>query len=103
MKVSQIARQRGLCRRRIDKWIWLDGAAGKKPDAAALRDGGIFPRLLTSTLGGGLSAWAHAVRGDSETWLCRLLLGTRKAAVAVAPAESRGWKDYLCTIRRDAT
>jgi transposase len=24
MKVSQIARQLGLCRRRIDKWIWLD-------------------------------------------------------------------------------
>jgi hypothetical protein len=61
-------------------------------DAAALGDGGIVPRLLTSTLGGGLSAWAHAVRGDSETWLCRLLLGTRKVAVAVAPGKAEDGK-----------
>ena len=41
-------------------------AAGKKPDAAAPGNARIVPRLFTSALGGGLSAWANAVRGDSE-------------------------------------
>jgi hypothetical protein len=36
MKVSQIARQLGLCRRRIDKWIWLDELPERKPGAANL-------------------------------------------------------------------
>jgi transposase len=91
--VSAAHRQMDLARR----------AAGKKPDAAPAGNARIVPRLLTSTLGGGLSAWAHAVRGDSEIWLCRLLLGTRKVAVTVAPAESRGRKGDLCIIRRDTT
>jgi hypothetical protein len=51
----QIARQLGQCRRRIQMDL-ARRAAGKKPDAVAPRDGGIVPRLLTSTLGGGLSA-----------------------------------------------
>src|ERR1700758_1688445 len=44
-------------------------AAGKKPDAAAPGNARIVPRLFTSALGGGLSAWAHAIRGDSEARL----------------------------------
>jgi transposase len=52
--------------------------AGKKPNAAPPGDAGIVPRLLTSTLGSGLSAWARPVRGNSETRLSRLLLGTAK-------------------------
>ena len=58
-------------------------AAGKKPDATAPGNARIVPRLFTSELGGGLSAWAHAIRGDSETRLHRLLLGTRKIPFAV--------------------
>ena len=53
-------------------------AAGKKPDAAVLGNAQIVPRLFTSALGGELSAWAHAIGGNSETRLRRLLLGTRK-------------------------
>src|SRR4029077_9119948 len=64
MKVSQIARQLGLCRRRIDKWIHLD----ELPERSRMqsRSGMVesFPRLFTSALGGGLSAWAHAIGGD---------------------------------------
>jgi hypothetical protein len=64
-------------------------AAGKKPDAAALWNARIVPRLFTSALGGGLAAWAHAIRGDSEARLRGLLLGTRQIPFAVASAKSR--------------
>jgi hypothetical protein len=64
-------------------------AAGKKPDAAAPGNARIVPRPFTSALGGGLSAWAHAIRGDSAARLRRLLLGTRKIHCAVAPGKSR--------------
>ena len=53
-------------------------AAGKKPDAAAPGNARIVPRLFTSALGGGLSAWAHVICGDSEARLRRLLLGSAK-------------------------
>ena len=59
-------------------------AAGKKPDAAALGNARIVPRLFTSALGGRLSAWAQAIRGDSEARLQGLLLGTRQIPFAVA-------------------
>ena len=103
MKISLIARQLGLCRRRIDKWIQLD----ELPDRSRMhpRPGNarIVPRLFTSALGGGLSAWAHAIRGDSEARLRRLLLGTRKIPFAVAPAKSRDPKGSLRVPRRAAT
>src|SRR4029077_4282309 len=77
MKVSQIARKLGLCRRRIDKWIQLD----ELPERSRMlprSNARIVPRLFTSALGGRLSAWAHAIGGDSEARLRRLLLGTGK-------------------------
>src|SRR5271166_6912518 len=77
--------------------------AGKKPHAAPSGDGGIVPRLFISTLGCGLSAWAHTVHGNSETRLRRLLLGTRKVALAVAPAEIRDQRDDLRVTEGDAT
>jgi hypothetical protein len=63
-------------------------AAGKEPDAAAPGNARIVPRLFTSALGGGLSAWAHVIRGDSEARLRPLLLGTRKIHFAVARGKS---------------
>src|SRR5208283_3356217 len=78
-------------------------AVGKKPDAAAPGNARIVPRVFTSALGGGLSAWAHATSGDSEARLRRLLLGTRKIPFAVAPAKSRDAKGSLRVPRRAAT
>src|ERR1700693_2634047 len=78
-------------------------AVGKKPNAAAPGNARIVPRLFTSALGGGLSAWAHATRGDSEARLRRLLLGTHKMPSAVAPAKSRDPKGSLRVPRRAAT
>jgi hypothetical protein len=63
--------------------------AGKKPDAAAPGNARIVPRLFTSALAGGLPARAHAIGGDSEARLRRLLLRTGKIPFAVAPAKSR--------------
>jgi hypothetical protein len=74
-------------------------AAGKKPDAAAPGNARIVPRLFTSALGG-LSAWAHAIGGDSEARLRRLLLGPGKIPFAVASAKSRDPKGDL---RRSTT
>ena len=78
-------------------------AAGKKPDAAAPRNARIVPRLFTSALGGGLSAWAHAIGGDSEARLQGLLLGTRQIPVAVASTKSRHPKSDLRVSRRTTT
>jgi hypothetical protein len=52
MKVSLIARQLGLSRRRIDKWIRLDELQ-EKPGVAALGNARILPKLFTLALGGG--------------------------------------------------
>jgi len=62
-----------------------------------------FRDYLCQRWGGGLSAWAHTVHGNSETRLCRLLLGTRKVALAVAPAEIRDQRDDLRVTEGDAT
>src|ERR1700719_3113133 len=78
-------------------------AAGKKPDAAAPGNARIVPRLYTSALGGGLSAWAHAIRGDSEARLHGLLLGTGQIPFAVASAKSRDPKSDLRVSRRNTT
>jgi hypothetical protein len=78
-------------------------AAGKKPDAAALGNARIVPRLFTSALGGGLSAWAHVIRGDSEARLQGFLLGTRQILFAVASAKSRDPKSDLRVSRRTTT
>ena len=78
-------------------------AAGKKSDAAALGNARIVPRLFTSALGGRLSAWAQAIRGDSEARLQGLLLGTRQIPFAVASAKSRGPKSDLRVSRRTTT
>src|SRR5260370_34377556 len=77
--------------------------AGKESDAAAPGNARIVPRLFTSALGGGLSAWAHAIRGDSEARLRRLLLGTRKIPFAVASAKSRYPQGDLRVPRRATT
>jgi transposase len=103
MKVNQIARQLGLCRRRIDKWIQLNELPERsrmQPRPGMPR---IVPRLFTSALGGGLSAWAHVICGDSEARLRRLLLGTRKTPFAVAPGKSRDPKAEFRVPRRIAT
>ena len=73
MKVSQIASQLGLCRRRIDKWIQLDELSERNR---------MQPR--------------PGMPG-------RLLLGTRKIPFAVAPAKSRDPKGSLRVPRRAAT
>jgi Transposase len=71
-------------------------AAGKKSDVAALGNAPIVPRLFTSvSVGSGLSAWAQAIRGNSEARLQGLLLGTRQIPFAVASAKSRGPKSDL--------
>src|SRR6202040_301133 len=77
-------------------------AVRKKPDAAAPGNARIVPRLFTSALGGGLSAWAHAIGGDSEARLRRLLLGPGKIPFAVAQAKSRDPKGDLRIPRRAA-
>src|SRR6202521_3261217 len=78
-------------------------AAGKKPDAAAPGNARIVPRLFTSALGGGLPAWAHAIRGDSEARLHGLLLGTGQIPFAVASAKGRDPKSDLRVSRRTTT
>ena len=103
MKVSQIARQLGLCRRRIDKWIWLD----ELPERSRMQPRPGMPEsfrdYLRQRLAGGLPAWAHAIGGDSEARLRRLLLGTGKIPFAVAPAKSRDPKAEFRVPRRIAT
>jgi hypothetical protein len=69
-------------------------------DAAAPGKARIVWSLFTSALGGGLSAWAHAIGEDSEARLRRLLLGTRKIPFTVAPEtkqikKSKGIDDFL--------
>jgi hypothetical protein len=63
--------------------------AGKKPDAAAPGNARIVPRLFGSALAGGLPAWAHAIGGDSEARLRRLLLGTGNISSWKRPREFR--------------
>ena len=88
MKVNQIARQLGLCRRRIDKWIQFD----ELPERSRMQPRPGMPEsfrdYLRQRLAGGLPAWAHAIGGDSEARLRRLLLGTRKIHFAVARGKS---------------
>jgi transposase len=95
MKVSQIARQLGLCR--LDELPERNRMQPRLGMAESFRD------YLRQRWEAGCRHGRTLFTEISETWLCRLLLGTRKVAVAVAPAESRGWKGHLCIIRRDAT
>ena len=84
MKVSQIAKQLGLCRRRIDKWIQFD----ELPERSRMQPRPGMPEsfrdYLHPALAGRLSAWVHAIRGDSEARLRRLLIGSRQIAFAEA-------------------
>ena len=78
-------------------------AVGKKPNAAAPGMPESFRDYLRQRWEAGLSASAHATRGDSEARLRRLLLGTRKIPFAVAPAKSRDPKGSLRVPRRAPT
>src|SRR5208283_5332218 len=100
---KEVARQRRQQNLELFRMIKQMRAAGKKPDAAAPGNARIVPRLFTSALGGGLSAWAYVIRGDSEARLRWLLLGTRKIPFAVAPAKSRDPKGNLHVPRRATT
>jgi len=101
MKVSKIARQLGLCRRRVDKWIKLD----KPPERNRMQPRPGMPESFRDYLRQRweASAWAQAIGGDSEARLRRLLLGTRKIHFAVAPGKSRDSKADFRVPRRIAT
>jgi hypothetical protein len=96
----EAARPVSVAHRQMDP---IRRTARKKPHAAPSGDGGIVPRLFMSTLGCRLLVWAHTVHGSSETRLRRLLFGTRKVALAVAPAEIRDQRNDLRVTEGDAT
>jgi hypothetical protein len=103
MKVSQIARQLGLCRRRIDKWIHLD----ELPERSRMQPRSGMPESFRDYL---RQRWEEGCRhgrtrigGDSEARLRRLLLGTGKIPFAVAPGKGRDPKGGLKVPRSIAS
>ena len=101
MKVSQIARQLGLCRRRIDKWIQLD----ELPERSRMQPRPGMPESFRDYL---RQRWEAGCRHGRTLFaeirkLGYVLLGTGKIPFAVAPAKSRDPNGDLRVPRRVAT
>jgi hypothetical protein len=103
MKVSQIASQLGLCRRRIDKRIQLEELSERNRMQPRPGMPESFRDHLRRRWEAGCRRGRTLLGGDSEARLRRLLLGTRKIPFAVAPAESRDPKGSLHVPRGAAT
>jgi hypothetical protein len=93
MKVSQIARQLGLCRRRIDKWIQLDDLPQRsrmKP-----RSGMVFS--FRAILRGGkvttLHRWMEEARKTGIHSLVRFVRTLKQDLSAVEAAVSEPWSN----------
>jgi transposase len=78
LKVTEMAKELGLNRRRLDRWLHFDA------HAAAARYAGSLSRILATTVGSGLQAWSNSFCGSPETRLRRLLLQTGGTPLPVA-------------------
>jgi hypothetical protein len=76
LKATEMAKKRGVNRRRLDRWLRFDGLPGRNRMQPRPGDAGSLSRVLATAVGSELPARSNSFCGSAGTWLCRLLLQT---------------------------
>ena len=76
LKVTEMAKELGLNRRRLDRWLRLDALPERNRMQPAAGYAGSLSRVLATAVGSGLPAWSYSFSRSTGTRLRRLLLQT---------------------------
>ena len=103
MKVSQIARQLGLCRRRIDKWIWLDELPERNRMQPRLGMAESFRDYLRQRWEAGCRHGRTLFTEIRKLGYVGCYSGLAKLLSPWRQPKAEAGKAIFCIIRRDAT